>query len=271
MKFADVHCHLEDERFSNDLDDVVKRAEKAGLNLVVVAGANPEANRAVLDLSKKYSVIRASFGLYPIDAVVSRFSGLMDDYPRKIDAFDYKKELEWIEKNAKGCIAIGEVGLELKVIEGHKDFDKVKQAQIEVFGDSIKLAMKLNKPIVVHTRGGELECIEILEKYKCNKVVLHCFGGKKRLIKRAADNGWYFSVPAVIKRLDHFKTLVSIVPVEQLLTETDAPYLAPVAGERSEPKDVVGTVEEIAKIKGIAKEEAADMIWGNTEKLFGKV
>lgn len=271
MKFVDVHCHLEDERFSEDLDKVIERAKSVGVSSIFVAGANPEANREILKLAKKHSILRASFGLYPIDAVIAKFPGLTDDYPRKITPFDFKEELDWIRKNKDVCIAVGEVGLELKVVEGHKDFDKIKQAQIEVFEEAIKLARGLDKPLVIHTRGGELDVIEILEKYKYSKVILHCFGGKKSLIKRAADNGWYFSIPAVIKRLDHFKTLVGMVDLKQLLTETDAPYLAPVAGERSEPKDVVGTVDEIAKIKCLTKEEVAKQIWSNAEKLFGKI
>ncbi len=269
MKLVDVHCHLEDERFSKDLDAVLKRADGVGMRAILVAGTNPEANRKVLELTKKYSILKASFGLYPIDAVVSKFSNLTDDYPRKIEAFDYKEELEWIKKNKEICIAIGEVGLELKVIKENKDFEKIKQAQIEVFEACINLAKELNKPLVIHTRGGELEVIEILEKHKVKNVILHCFGGRKNLIKRAVENGYYFSVPAVIARLQHFQTLVEMVDLKQLFTETDAPYLAPVAGERSEPKDVVVTIKEIARIKKLSEEEVANQIWENYEKVFG--
>jgi len=268
MKLVDVHCHLEGERFAEDLDEVIKRAEDVGVKTIVVSGANPEANRKILELTKKYPILKASFGLYPIDAVINEFKDLNDDYPRKIEAFDYKEELSWIKKHRDVCISIGEVGLELQVIKGHKDFDKIKEAQIKVFEDSIKLAHELDKPLVIHTRGGELEVLDILDRCKHGYIVLHCFGGKKSLIKRAADNGYYFSVPAVIKRLQHFQTLVEMVDLKQLLTETDAPYLAPVAGERSEPKDVLGTITEIARIKNLSDEEVAKQIWENYGKVF---
>ncbi len=270
MKFIDVHCHLEDERFAIDLDEVIKRAEEVGVRSILVSGTNPEANRKVFELTKKYPILKASFGIYPIDAVVSNFPNLTDDYPRKIETFDYKKELEWIRKNKESCISIGEVGLDLKVVEAHKDFEGIKRAQIEVFEAAIKLAKEINKPLILHTRGGELEVIEILEKYKNElpPVVLHCFGGKKSLIKRAVENGYYFSIPAVIKRLQHFQTLVEMVDLKQLLTETDSPYLAPVAGGRSEPRDVVGTVDEIARIKGVTREGVARQIWENAERVF---
>jgi TatD DNase family protein len=268
MKLVDVHCHLEGERFEEDLKEVIKRAEDAGVKAIVVSGANPAANRKILELTKKYTIIKASFGLYPIDAVIKEFKDLNDDYPRKIESFDYKEELVWIKKNKDVCVSIGEVGLELQVIKGHKDFDKIKEAQIKVFEASIKLALELDKPLVIHTRGGELEVLDILDKCKHGEIVLHCFGGRKSLIKRAAENGYYFSVPAVIKRLQHFQTLVEMVDLKQLLTETDAPYLAPVAGERSEPRDVLGTVQEIARIKKLSEAEVAKQIWENYEKIF---
>ena len=268
MKLVDVHCHLEGERFFEDLNDVIKRAEDIGVRAIVVSGANPQANRKILELIKRYPIIKASFGLYPIDAVINEFKDLNDDYPRKIEAFDYKEELDWIKKHKDVCISIGEVGLELQVVKEHKDFEKIKEAQINVFEAAIKLAYELEKPLVIHTRGGELEVLDILDKCKHGQIVLHCFGGRKSLIKRATENGYYFSVPAVIKRLLHFQTLVEVVDLKQLLTETDAPYLAPVAGERSEPRDVLGTVQEIARIKKLSDEEVAKQIWKNYERVF---
>jgi TatD DNase family protein len=281
MKLVDVHCHLDNEAFSKahigvssaeqNLDEVLQNAHKVGVKFAFCSGVNPESNRKVMNLAKEHSLIKACFGLYPIDAVVAKFPNLQDDGPRKIEPFDYKEELKWIEKNFHLCVAIGEVGLDFKMIGGLKNLDEIKEEQKKVFEDVLVLAQKLDKPVIVHTRGAELECIEILEKHKMSKVVLHCFGGKKSLIRKAVDNKWFFSVPAVITRLQHFQTLVDIVPIEQLLTETDAPYLAPVAGERSEPKDVAITVKEIAKIKNMEEQEVADQIWKNAEGLFGKL
>lgn len=269
MKLVDIHCHLEDERFS-DLDAVIKRAEEAGLKSIVVSGVNPKANRIVLELSKKYPSIKASFGFYPLDSVISKFPDLNDDSPRKIEPFDYKKEIEWIKENKHFCIAIGEVGLELQVVKENKNLEEIKKAQIEVLEGAIQLAKEINKPLILHTRGGELEVIEILEKYNVKNAVFHCFGGKKSLIRRIAQNGWYLSVPAVITRLLHFRTLVEIVDLKQLLTETDAPYLAPIAGGRSEPRDVSITIKEIAKIKNISEEEVANQIWKNYKSVFNQ-
>lgn len=268
MKLVDVHCHLEEDRFS-DIDEVIKRAENAGLNAILVSGVDPTSNRKILKLSKKHSIIKPSFGFYPIDSVISKFPKMNDDSSRIINPFDYKMEIEWIKENKDLCISIGEVGLEFQIIKENPEFEEIKKAQIEVFKDAIELAEEINKPLILHTRGGEKEVIEILEKRKPKiPIVLHCFGGKKSLIKRATENKFYFSIPAVITRLLHFQMLVKNVPISQLLTETDAPYLAPKQGERSEPKDVAITIKEIAKIKNLSEEETANQIWKNFKKVF---
>ena len=140
-----------------------------------------------------------------------------------------------------------------------------------MFRKTLELAKKLGKVVVIHSRQAELEAIEILEEMKMDKVVMHCFCGKKSLIKRCVGNGWSFSVPPAIMRWDNFKMLVEVVPIEQILTETDAPYLSPVARERNEPANVAVTIGEIARIKGIGEKEVAEKIWENAEKLFGKL
>ena len=108
----------------------------------------------------------------------------------------------------------------------------------------------------------------MLESSKLKKVILHSFGGRKTLMKRAADNGWSFSVPAVITRLQHFETLVSLVNINQLLTETDAPWLSPVKLQRNEPMNVLESIKQIAKIKKFNVEETADSVFLNYQRMF---
>ncbi len=262
MKLLDVHAHLEDTRFDRDLKEVVARAEKKGVEKIIVSGVNPETNRKVLEICKKFSGVKASFGLYPVDSIVEKIEGLSDDYPRKIIHFSVDKELKWIEEHDKDCIAIGEIGLDFQVAPDYK------KEQIEVFEKVLEFASRLDKPVIIHSRKAELEAIGILEKHQMKKVIMHCFSGKKSLIKRCFENGWFLSVPPVITRLDHFKVLVEIVPLENLLTETDSPYLSPVVGERNEPANVSVTIREIAKIKGLNEEEVANQIWENACKIL---
>jgi TatD DNase family protein len=268
MKLIDIHAHLEHGRFKDDLDSVVKRFKDAGGEFIVESGVSTVTNRKALEISEKYDCVKASFGIYPIDALAKEMeNGEADGFLRDLEKFDVDKEMTWIEEHADDCVAIGEIGLDYN----WKDFqtDEMKEKQKEVFRKTLKLAKKLGKPVVVHSRKAEEDAIEVLEELEMKKVVMHSFNGKKALIRRCVENGWFFSVPAVITRLQHFVMLVEMVPLEQLLTETDAPYLSPVAGERNEPANVAVTIKEIARIKELDEEEVGEKMFGNAKKLFG--
>lgn len=266
MLLVDVHCHLDHDKFKPDLDAVIDRAKKAGLKAIVAAGVNSQSNRIVLELAKKYDIVKASPGMYPIDALGIKIEGVAEEagLPRPPKPFDVDEELEWISKNKNEIVSVGEVGLDYKFVKDEKLREKMK----ENFRKIIATVEKIKKPMIVHSRDAELETIEILESSKLKKIVMHCFGGRKSLIKRAADNGWSFSVPAVITRLQHFQTLASMVNISQLLTETDAPWLSPFPMQRNEPANVAETIKKIAEIKGFNVEETADSIFMNYKRMF---
>jgi len=171
-------------------------------------------------------------------------------------------EIEFIRANKDKIIALGEVGL-----DNHWVKDRLKEQQ-DVFFKFIELAEKIKKPIIVHTRDAEVEAIETIESSKIKKVVMHCFGGNKKLIKHCADNGWSFSIPPSVVRSSHFQYIVDNVNINQLFTETDAPYLAPTKDQRNEPAFVVQAVKKIAEIKGFEEKEVENNIWLNYQKLF---
>ncbi len=264
MKYIDVHAHLDMERFAEDIDDVITRAKENDC-YIVSSGVNSVANRKVLEFSRKYDNVLASFGIYPIDGIISKFPNLNDDGSREILPFDVDKELAWIREHKDECVIIGEIGLDFKVIEATPE---IKVAQIENFEKIIEFSKEIEKPILIHTRGAELECIELLEKHKAKNVIMHCFSGKKSMIKRIVENGWFLSVPAVITRLEHFQMLVDIVPLEQMLTETDSPYLSPVVGTRNEPVNVMITVKKIANIKDVEEEVVRKQLVENTKRIL---
>jgi len=267
MKLVDVHCHLNHEHFKDKLDEVLKRAEKAGLKAIVVSGVNPPANREVLKLAKKYPLIKASLGIYPIDALglAAEETGL----PRQISPVDLDEEFKFIAENKSQIVSVGEVGMDFY----WADKEKTHQQQAEIFRKIIRFCIKIKKPIVIHSRKAEEECLQILEEEIKNNeipVIQHCFSGRKSLMGKAIELGHYFSIPPNIVKASNFQTLVKKAPLTQLLTETDSPWLSPFSDKKNEPAFVAVSIKKIAEVKGLSEEEAAEQIWKNYLRVFGE-
>lgn len=251
----DVHAHLEHPLLETDLDDVIKRAKTAGVKVIIANGIDKETNRKVLDISNKYDMVKPALGIYPPDAL-SAEEAESDWISGKINA---DEEINFI--NQQDIVAIGEAGLDYK-------YGKDKERQKDILNKLIQIAKNKNIPIIIHSRKAELDTIDLLEKSGHKKVIMHCFCGRKHLIKRAADLGYYFSIPCSIVKTEHFQTLVSLVHISQLLTETDAPYLSPFKDKTNEPAFVLETVKKIAEIKGMTVEDTANNLFMNYQKLF---
>lgn len=261
LKLVDVHCHLTHADFSKDLDLVIKRAKDAGVKAIVISGVNPENNIEVLELSKKHpDILRCTMGIYPIDALGLPADG--SGLARHEGKIDLESQFEFIRKNKAHIVGIGEVGMDFHWDKDHQEEQKENFRKIAAFGKEIDL------PLVIHSRKAEAECIQILKEVGVRKVVMHCFSGKKPLIKECAMMGWKFSVPTNVVKSDQFQTLVKMVDLSHLLTETDAPWLAPDGG-RNEPANVAKSIEVIAKIKGMTPEETSLNIFKNYMEVFG--
>ena len=255
---VDVHAHLFHDRFKNDLDQVIQRARATGLKYIINSGVNHSTNIQVLAQAKKYpDILYTSLGVYPLDAVAIRA-----DFHRLIEPINVDEELAFIKKNKENIIAIGECGLDYSMNDG------TEKQQQDVFRQVIELAQHLKKPIVIHSRKAEKDTLDILESAGAKNVVLHCFSPSMKIVKHAADLGYSFSIPAIIVRLHHFQTLVEQTSLQQLLTETDAPYLAPFKEQKSEPAFVQETIKIIAKIKKMEPEEVTKNIFANFQKIF---
>jgi len=170
MKFIDVHMHLESERFDDDRDRIVNRAKEKGATSIITSGTSPENNRKALAFSKEYELVRASFGMYPV--------GNFD--------VDLDTEMRWIEEHKNQCVAIGEIGLDYN--EGRDTEEKQKK----LFKTMLQLAKELGKTVVIHSRKAESDCLDTLEEENMEKVVMHCFGGKKALIRRGGGARIFF-------------------------------------------------------------------------------
>lgn len=239
---VDVHCHLDHEVFSKDINKVVKKDM-----IIISAGTNHESNVNVLKLSKKYKNVKASLGLYPLDVVNMSDKEIGD-------------EIKFIKKNSKDIVAIGEVGLDFK--------DGKDERQVKILTKIISELKSLNKPFVVHSRNAEKECVELFEKLDVKKIVFHCFQGKFSLVKQIEKNNWMISIPCIVKRSRHFQKIALEVKASQLLTETDSPFLSADIGKRNEPFLVGETVKIVSEINHIDRNKLEKIFFENYKKFF---
>src|SRR3989338_1948724 len=193
--YIDVHSHLDFEGLIERLDEVIANAKQAGLKYIVTSGITPETNRKALEISKKYpDIVKPSLGLYPMDALTRE--------TEQKNEFDVEKELAFWQKNKDKFISIGEIGLDYK---NGKD----AKMQKEVFAKVLDTAKKLNKPVIIHSRKAEADAIDVLQSSGIEKVIMHCFSGRKHLVKKAYDLGYSFSIPTNVVRLQQFQEMVA--------------------------------------------------------------
>jgi len=270
----DIHSHLDHCYFKDDIDKVIKNAIKANLKIILTAGINPEKNRVSLDLANKYEIIKPCLGIYPIqyddnnnknnnsiqiNSIDINNQKLINNNLKNIDIDD---EIKFIEKYKNKIVAVGEVGLDY--------FWNTKniQEQKKLFEKMISLAEKINKPIIVHSRKAEQDCIDMLQSSKLKKIIMHCFTGKKSLVKKIVDNNWFLTAPTSIVRSTQFQENVILTSINQLFCETDAPYLSPYKDKRNEPAYVLEAYKKVAEIKKMEFDEVVKNIWMNWQKLF---
>jgi TatD DNase family protein len=238
----DTHAHL-DFLSENKLNEIQSNPK---ISLVISNSVNISSNKKNLEISNKYSKINWAAGLYPED---------------NLNQQEIEELKKLIEKNKDKVIAIGEIGLD-------KTETLAFEKQIDFFKQQLKLAKDLNIPAIIHTRKAEKEVINILEEFQYDKIVLHCFSGNFKLIQRAIDLNYYFSIPTNIVRAEHFQKMVKIIPKEKILTETDTPHLSPFKEKQNEPAFISESINKISEIWGISKEEVEKIIEDNFKNLF---
>jgi len=256
----DIHSHLDHHFYKEDIDAVIGRAEEANVKVILTAGINPQTNRESLALAKKYDMVKPCLGIYPVQTLQKEIE--QANYPLPFSPFDIDEEIAFIKKHGKQIAAVGEIGLDY-----HWTRDYAKEQEI-LFEKMASLAEELGKPIVVHSRKAEQECISFLESTSIKKIVMHCFSGKKNLVKKIVDNGWYLTAPTSIGRNPQFQENVSLTPITQLFCETDAPYLSPWKEKRNEPAFIIEAYKKVAEIKKMEVEEVIKNMWMNWQRVF---
>lgn len=255
MNLFDSHCHLDDEKFEEDRQDVINNIFSSGVSRLISAGYSLESSKRALELANTYSQIYTVSGISP------------NDIPENVEKIQEEiNEIEIIAKNEK-VVGIGEIGLDYYWNKENKELQK------SAFIKQIELANKLELPIVIHTREAVMDTIEILKKYPVNKKgVFHCCPLNPELIKEALKLGFYisFAGPVTFKNSKNADEVIKLVPNEKMLIETDSPYLSPEPnrGKRNDSSNVRYIAEKIANVKGYTLEEVAKITYDNTCRIF---
>jgi TatD DNase family protein len=251
----DTHCHLDDGRYDNDLDEVIQRANECGVRAILIPGADINDLPKAEDIAHRYNNIFFAAGVHPYHHA---------DFDIKI--------LEKFLKNKK-CIAVGECGLDYFRLPKNEDEKRLEmEGQRKVFISHIKLAEKYKKPLIVHVRDSNQDSFDILREHAVKNGVsgvLHCFNASELLL---GLDGFYFAVGGVLT-FANAKELVDIlpkIPKDRLLFETDAPYLTPVPfrGQRNEPAYTLHVVKKASEILNLSLQETAKIGSDNAKTLF---
>jgi TatD DNase family protein len=255
------------KQFNEDREEVIKRAQAAGVDTFITIGADLAGCKAAVELSTKYDFIYAAIGMHPHDA--KEFSRDIFD---QIKAWVVQGSASRPDLNAGAArlpkiVAIGEIGLDY-----HYDHSP-RNIQREVFIRQLEFAREVDLPVIVHSREAEEDTLEILRQSGLSKGILHCFSGDVVMADAVLEMGFHVSIagPVTFKKSMVMKEVAKHIPDERLLVETDAPYLAPepYRGKRNEPAFVVETAKFIAGLRGISYEDMDRMTTLNARRLFG--
>ena len=251
----DSHCHLDYPNLFEQLKNVVQRAKSNKIIYLLTICTTLDSFKKIKSIVNEYENIYGTFGIHPHET-------------EKNTNINRDSIIDFI-KNNKKIIGVGETGLDFYYNHSPKNIQK------KIFIEHIHAASKLNIPLIVHSRNAESDTYEILKKEIKNsklKVLIHCFTGSKEFAHKLIDLGCYISISGVItfkNSLDLVNT-VSDIPIQNLLVETDSPYLSPspLRGKPNEPSYIVHTINKLAEIKKISKEDVANKTTANFNKLF---
>jgi TatD DNase family protein len=256
MKLFDNHSHLNDEKFDEDREEIIKQIIESGETEFITAGYNLESSKKAVQLANKYNFMYATCGISP------------NDIPQDEEKmWKEVSEIKELAKTNKKCVAIGEIGLDYYWNAENKEMQK------QGFIEQIKIANELDLPIVIHNRDAVMDTLQILKENPVqNKGVFHCCPQNRELIKEGLKLGFYisFAGPITFKSSKNAVEMINLVPNDKILIETDSPYLAPepVRGTRNIPSNVRYVAQKIADAKGMTLEQVANISYENAKKIF---
>ncbi len=252
----DTHCHLNDKQYFDDVEEVLKRSREHHVIATIIPGADPRELPRAIALCEEHEELFFAVGVHPYDKEL------------------YDEALLRAHASHPKCIAIGECGLDyFRLPKDHKEKEAEKEEQKKVFIAQIKLAIELDKPLIIHIREASADSKAILIDQEAKKVggILHCFNASETLLELDKHN-FYFGIGGVVT-FKNAKKLVDIlprIPREKILIETDGPYLTPHPhrGSRNEPYYTTLIMEKMAEILNISQNDLEALMISNTNKLF---
>ena len=251
----DTHCHI-DMLINDEVTetDVINEMESFGVKKAIIPSVEIATQDKVARLAADNENFYGMVGLFPSEA--------------KTYTEEFEQKMEQIAKDNPKIVAVGEIGLDYYWDKSFVDEQK------EVFKKQIRMANRLNLPLVIHDREAHKDCFDILKSEQPNNGVLfHCFSGSVEFMKECVREGWHIALGGVVtfKNAVKMKDVAREVPLDKLLLETDAPYLTPVPyrGKENKPGYVKFVAEEIAKIREMSVEELTDITTQNAERFFG--
>lgn len=252
----DTHCHLDDERYYDDIELVLANAKQKGVEKFIIPGADPQTLKRAVDLAQMYDSVYFSVGVHPYDA------------------HNYDKAYLETYVNHPKCVAIGECGLDyFRLPETEAEIEEEKKLQKKVFLDQILWAKEMKKPLIVHVRESSADCLAMLDAHAGEEGgVLHCYNADESLLKLSKKN-FYYGIGGVLT-FKNAKKLINVypkIPQDKLLIETDAPYLTPHPhrGERNEPGYTTFVAQKMSELSKLSYAEIENISTQNAQRLFG--
>ena len=256
MELFDSHAHYDDEKFDIDRYELIEKIYESGVTKIVSAGYDIKSSKTGIELSKRYDFVYTTCGISPND---------IPDTKEKID--EQLEEIEALAKNNEKVVAIGEIGLDYYWNKENKDL------QMYAFKKQIEIANKLGLPIQIHTRDAIMDTIQIIKNTDFVKPgIFHCCPFNKDLVAEGVKKGFYisFAGPVTFKNSKNAEEIVKIVPNNQILIETDSPYLSPEPnrGQRNDSRNVVYIAKKISEYKGLDLESISKITYDNAKRVF---
>lgn len=253
MEYFDTHAHYNDEAFDQNREEILNKCKRENIKYIVNVGAGVKESLECINLANKYNFIYSAIGIHPYNAKEDKAQELYDMYN---------------ENDNKKIIAIGEIGLDY-----HYTKDDKKE-QVKCFVEQIELANTLKLPILIHTRDASLDTYNILKNEKQAEygTLLHCFNPTDDLVKIVLERGYTvaFGGNITYKRAASFKTYLEKIPLDQIVVETDAPYLAPVPvrGTVNDSTNLKYVCQKLAEYKDISEEEVTTNVYKNAINFY---